>query len=104
MTRRPPKSTRTYTLFPSTTLFRSGRLYAEAGASGLFVPGLADEGLIATVCSKTPLPVNIMASPNTPPAKRLAQLGVARISHGPGPYRIAMRALAEAARAAHKGA
>lgn len=80
-----------------------GRAYAEAGASGLFVPGLADEALIATVCSKTPLPVNIMAMPNTLPAKRLAQLGVARISHGPGPYRVAMRALAEAARAAHKG-
>ncbi len=80
-----------------------GRAYAEAGASGLFVPGLADEGLIATVCSKAPLAVNIMAMPSTPPAKRLAQLGVARISHGPGPYRLAMRALAEAARQVHKG-
>ena len=80
------------------------RAYAEAGASGLFVPGLADEGLIATVCSKAPLPVNIMAMLSTPPAKRLAQLGVARISHGPGPYRIAMHALAEAARQVHKGA
>ena len=78
--------------------------YAEAGASGMFVPGLADEGLIATICSRSPLPVNVMASSATPPARRLAQLGVARISHGPGPYRIAMRALAEAARAAQDGA
>lgn len=76
--------------------------YAEAGASGLFVPGLADEDLIGTVCSKSPLPVNVMAMPTTPPARRFAQLGVARISHGPGPYRLAMQALAEAARAAHK--
>jgi 2-methylisocitrate lyase-like PEP mutase family enzyme len=78
-----------------------GRAYAEAGASGLFVPGLADAELIGTVCAKSPLPVNIMAMPTTPPAARLAQLGVARISHGPGPWRIAMRALADAARAAH---
>ena len=78
--------------------------YAEAGASGIFVPGLADEGMIATICSKSPLPVNVTASAATPPARRLAQRGVARISHGPGPYRIAMRALAEAARAAQDGA
>lgn len=77
-----------------------GRAYAEAGASGLFVPGLVDERLIAELCLKSPLPVNVMVLPAMPPAKRLAQIGVARISHGPGPYRLAMHALAEAARAA----
>ena len=77
------------------------RAYAEAGASGFFVPGLADEALITEVCSKSPLPVNVMVMPATPPIKRLAQAGVARVSHGPGPYRLAMRALAEAAQAAH---
>src|SRR3546814_17035797 len=30
MTRLPPRSTRTYTLFPYTALFRSGRLFAGA--------------------------------------------------------------------------
>jgi 2-methylisocitrate lyase-like PEP mutase family enzyme len=74
------------------------RFYAEAGASGFFVPGLADEKLIAAVCAESPLPVNVMAMPGTPPAERLSELGVARISHGPGPYQIAMRALADAAR------
>ena len=77
------------------------RAYADAGADGLFVPGLVDEALIARACERSPLPVNIMMSPGAPPAARLAALGVARISHGPGPYRLAMRALAEAARAAH---
>lgn len=81
-----------------------GRAYAEAGASGFFVPGLADAELIGAVCARSPLPVNIMAMPTTPPAARLAQLGVARISNGPGPWRIAMRALAEAAQAAHNPA
>jgi 2-methylisocitrate lyase-like PEP mutase family enzyme len=77
-----------------------GRLYAEAGADGLFVPGLADERLIARLVKDSPLPVNIMAGERTPPAERLAELGVARISHGPGPYLLVMRALENAARAA----
>lgn len=71
--------------------------YADAGASGLFVPGLVDEALIERVCKASPLPVNVMALAAAPDAKRLAALGVARISHGPGPYRLAMRALAAAA-------
>jgi len=74
--------------------------YAAAGADGLFVPGLAEEGLIALLVERSPLPVNIMASAATPPKARLAALGVARISHGPGPYRLAMKAVEEAARAA----
>src|SRR5688572_1724475 len=76
------------------------RAYADAGASGLFVPGLADEALIARACEASPLPVNIMASPKTPPKARLAALGVARISHGPGPYRQMMQALEAAAKQA----
>lgn len=74
------------------------RAYADAGADGLFVPGLVDERLIARVVEGSPLPVNIMASGKTPPAARLAELGVARISHGPGPYLLAMKALEDAAR------
>ena len=76
-----------------------GRAYADAGADGLFVPGLVGERLIGLLVEGSPLPVNIMAGAATPPAARLAELGVARISHGPGPYRQAMRALEEAARA-----
>ncbi|EIM25970.1 isocitrate lyase/PEP mutase family protein [Microvirga lotononidis] len=76
------------------------RAYADAGADGFFVPGLADERLIARVVEGSPLPVNIMANAKTPPAVRLAELGVSRISHGPGPYRMAMKALEDAARAA----
>jgi 2-methylisocitrate lyase-like PEP mutase family enzyme len=81
-----------------------GRAYAEAGANGLFVPGLGDEALIARVCAESALPVNIMVWPGvTPPPRRLAELGVARISHAGGPWRVAMKALAEAARDAHQG-
>jgi 2-methylisocitrate lyase-like PEP mutase family enzyme len=80
-----------------------GRAYAAAGADGLFVPGLADEGLIQRVCAESALPVNVMVWPEaTPPLKRLAELGVARISHAGGPWRVAMAAVKEAARHAHE--
>ena len=78
------------------------RIYAEAGADGLFVPGLSDEALIGRICEASPLPVNVMVWKGTPPLRRLAQLGAARISHAAGPWRLAMKALAEAARAAHR--
>lgn len=74
--------------------------YADAGADGFFVPGLADAENIGTLCRGTPLPVNVMVSPNTPPPEQLANLGVARVSYGPGPYRQVVEALTEAARAA----
>jgi 2-methylisocitrate lyase-like PEP mutase family enzyme len=80
-----------------------GRAYAEAGASGLFVPGLIDEALIARVCAESPLPVNIMVWKGTPPLRRLGELGAARISHAGAPWRIAMNALKQAAEAAHRG-
>lgn len=74
-----------------------GRAFAAAGADGLFLPGLADEALIAVAVAQSPLPVNVMVGARTPPLARLAALGVARVSHGPGPYLLAMRALAGAA-------
>lgn len=79
------------------------KAYADAGASGFFVPGLTHEGLIAEICEAVPLPVNVMVTASTPPAKRLAELGVSRISHGPGPYRQAMQRLTDAASAAFGG-
>jgi len=81
---------------------RRAQAYADAGASGFFVPGLVNETLIERVCRASALPVNIMVLPTAPSAKRLAELGVARISHGPGPYRLAMRALEDAARSVYQ--
>jgi 2-methylisocitrate lyase-like PEP mutase family enzyme len=76
------------------------RAYADAGADGLFAPGLSDIALIARLAEASPLPLNIMVGEATPPVRALAQQGVARVSHGPRPYFIAMKALEEAARAA----
>jgi 2-methylisocitrate lyase-like PEP mutase family enzyme len=76
------------------------RAYSEAGADGLFAPGLADITLIARLAEASTLPLNIMVGDATPPVRALAEHGVARVSHGPRPYLIAMKALEEAARAA----
>ena len=77
--------------------------YAEAGASGIFVPVLADLALLARFCAASPLPVNFMAWPGAPSAAEVAAAGVARISHGPFPWKLAMKALKEAAAAAMGG-
>ena len=74
--------------------------YAEAGATGLFAPGLRDPELIEKLCDRTQLPVNILVLPDTPTTKEMAQLGVARISYGAAPYRQMLQALTEAAQKA----
>ena len=74
------------------------KAYEIAGASGFFAPALLDEALIGKLCDAINLPVNIIAIPGCPPKARLAELGVARISYGPVPYRQMMKALGEAAK------
>lgn len=74
--------------------------YAAAGADGLFVPGIVEEALIGRLVAASPLPVNIMVEADTPSLSHLAGLGVARVSHGAGPYLTMMKLLEKAARAA----
>jgi methylisocitrate lyase len=80
------------------TAIERARAYTDAGADGLFAPGLADLNLIARLSEVCPLPINIMVGDSTPPLNALAENGVARVSHGPRPYLIAMKALENAAR------
>lgn len=79
------------------------RAYEQAGADGFFAPGLADQRLIETLCAEVALPVNIIALPGVPPRTRLAALGVARISHGPVPWRQMVAWLEAQAREAISG-
>lgn len=74
--------------------------FADSGANSLFVPFIADESLIGHLCSKSPLPVNILVGDGIPDIKTLAGLGVARISHGHGPWARAMQDLSIAAKLA----
>ena len=75
------------------------RAYADAGASGLFVPFLSDARCIAAICASSPLPLNILWSRPCGDRAALAALGVARISHGGGPWRAALAWLGEQAAA-----
>lgn len=77
--------------------------YEKAGAHGFFAAGLGDEGLIETLCKSINLPVNIIALAHVPPRQRLAELGVARVSHGPVPYRQMAEWLEAKARQAISG-
>jgi len=77
-----------------------GKAFADAGASGFFVPRLADPSQIERVVRDVPLPLNVIAFPGAPDKAVWASAGVARISHGPFPHRALMSQLAEAARAA----
>src|SRR5512139_251620 len=77
-----------------------GKAFADAGASGFFVPRLADPRQIERVVREVPLPLNVIAFPGAPPKSEWAAAGVARISHGPFPHRGLMAQLEEAARTA----
>ena len=83
------------------SVLERARAYADAGAGGLFVPYLTDETLIARLCERSPLPVNILIHPDGPGHDRLAELGVARISHGHGPWAATMDWLTTQARAVY---
>ncbi|MFI6155602.1 isocitrate lyase/phosphoenolpyruvate mutase family protein [Kitasatospora sp. NPDC051170] len=77
------------------------RAYLDAGASGIFVPGVTDPDVIAALTAGIPAPVNILAGPGAPSVPELSKLGVARVSLGSGvaeaAYAVALRAAAELA-------
>jgi 2-methylisocitrate lyase-like PEP mutase family enzyme len=77
-----------------------GKAYADAGASGFFVPRLSDPAQIERIVREVPLPLNVIAFPGAPEKTVWADAGVARISHGPFPHMALMKQLTESARAA----
>ena len=77
-----------------------GKAFADAGASGFFVPRISDPRHIERVVREVPLPLNAIAFPGAPPKAEWAAAGVARISHGPFPHKALMAQLTEAAKAA----
>ncbi|MGW7263873.1 isocitrate lyase/PEP mutase family protein [Streptomyces sp. NPDC054842] len=71
--------------------------YQQAGADGVFVPGLSDPARIAELVRGLDVPLNILYSPLGPDVGRLGDLGVRRVSLGSLLYRRALGAAAEAA-------
>ena len=74
-----------------------GKAYADAGASGFFVPRIADPRDIERIVREVPLPLNAIAFPGAPDKRLWADAGVARISHGPFPHKALMARLTEMA-------
>lgn len=56
--------------------------YLAAGASGIFVPHVADPDLISSLVTGIEGPLNVLVGPGSPAVASLADLGVARISTG----------------------
>ncbi|HIY66925.1 MAG TPA: isocitrate lyase/phosphoenolpyruvate mutase family protein [Candidatus Agrococcus pullicola] len=67
---------------------RRAMAYAEAGADGVFIPGLRDRKLIAELVeSLGEVPLNLLAEL---PLQQLRDLGVRRVSTGSLPFRAAL--------------
>ncbi|MEV4343463.1 isocitrate lyase/phosphoenolpyruvate mutase family protein [Actinoplanes sp. NPDC049596] len=58
--------------------------FIEAGADGIFVPGVVDPSTVAALAERIPAPLNILTGPGAPTVGELAKLGVARVSLGSG--------------------
>ncbi|MEU0386231.1 isocitrate lyase/PEP mutase family protein [Streptomyces chartreusis] len=66
--------------------------YQQAGADGVFVPGLTDLRQIAALARHVQAPLNVLYSPGGPTVPHLADAGVRRISLGSLLYRRALGA------------
>jgi len=72
-------------------------VYQQAGADGVFVPGLSDPARIEALVTALDVPLNILYSPTGPTVPALADLGVRRVSLGSLLYRRALGAALETA-------
>jgi 2-methylisocitrate lyase-like PEP mutase family enzyme len=81
---------------PEAAILR-GQAYARAGADCIFVPGVRDSQTIRALVEGIDAPVSVLATPGAPSVSELQQLGVARVSFGPGPMGVALAALARTA-------
>ncbi|WP_328905667.1 isocitrate lyase/phosphoenolpyruvate mutase family protein [Streptomyces sp. NBC_00234] len=73
--------------------------YADAGADGIFVPGLLDPAEVAVLAERVSVPLNVLAGPGAPSVAELGRLGAARVSLGSA---VAEAAYAVARRAARE--
>jgi 2-methylisocitrate lyase-like PEP mutase family enzyme len=83
---------------------KRGKAFLEAGAPVVFVPAPLDENAVsALVDAFGPQKLTVIGVPGTPPLARLEELGVARVSYGPMPQRVALTALQELVEEIHRG-
>ncbi|MFD9357665.1 isocitrate lyase/phosphoenolpyruvate mutase family protein [Streptomyces sp. NPDC060031] len=56
--------------------------YLEAGATGIFVPGVTDPATVTELAKGIDAPLNVLVGPGAPTVAELGALGVARVSLG----------------------
>ncbi|MER5727907.1 isocitrate lyase/phosphoenolpyruvate mutase family protein [Streptomyces sp. NPDC002138] len=61
---------------------RRAAAYLEAGASGIFVPGVHDPATVTELARGIDAPLNVLVGPDAPSVAELGGLGVARVSLG----------------------
>ncbi|MCK2036467.1 isocitrate lyase/phosphoenolpyruvate mutase family protein [Microbacterium sp. SSW1-49] len=81
-----------------------GRAYIDAGATAVFVPGLLDANVTRQLVEGIgERKVSVIGVPGALAASEYEKIGVARISYGPLPQRVALTALQELAASLYKG-
>jgi 2-methylisocitrate lyase-like PEP mutase family enzyme len=71
--------------------------YLDAGATSIFVLRLPTEGLVERAIRDVNGPVSVISNPTSVTLKRLAEIGVARVSFGPGVLGLTLAHLQKAA-------
>lgn len=74
------------------------KIYRDAGADGIFVPGLTEPHAIRSVVQATELPLNLLARAGLPDGTELSKLGVRRLSAGPALSAAAYQTAADLAK------
>lgn len=81
-----------------------GRAFIDAGATSVFIPGLLDANVTRQLVDGIgERKISVIGVPGALAASEYEKLGVARISYGPLPQRVALTALQELAASLYKG-
>ncbi len=88
---------------PLAEALRRAAAYVEAGADGVFVPGLTDDADIRALAGEVGVPLNVLVTPGRT-LDQLGDLGVARVSTGSLLFRAALATTVGVAAAIRDGA
>ncbi|MER7751068.1 isocitrate lyase/phosphoenolpyruvate mutase family protein [Kitasatospora sp. NPDC097643] len=77
--------------------------YQQAGADGVFAPGVGERDAVARLVEGLAVPLNVLWTPTGPSVAELGALGVARVSLGSLLYRSALAAAVATATAVATG-
>lgn len=82
---------------------RRARMYQDAGADGVFIPGLCEPADVAAAVAALQVPLNVLYLPQGPSLAELTDLGVRRVSVGSLLFRAALAAAVQTAQSVRSG-